>query len=108
MQGSLVIVISLVFGGLLRLASHVVSGVVFFAEYAADFFATNPTLLMAGPVDSGLNLWIYSIGYNLIYLVPSLIGAVVCLLVIAPVLSATVPVRKHHAGELRVEQQAAE
>jgi len=106
--GSLVIVTALIFGGLLRLASHVVSGVVFFAEYAADFFATNPTLLVAGPVDSGLNLWIYSVGYNLIYLMPSLIGSIAGLLLIAPVVAMAVPVRKYHAGELRVEKQAAE
>ncbi|MDR2035993.1 MAG: energy-coupled thiamine transporter ThiT [Coriobacteriales bacterium] len=93
-QGSLIIVFALIIGGLLRLASHVASGVVFFAAYAADFFALNPTLLLAGPVDSGLNLWIYSLGYNLIYLVPSLIGAALCLLVIAPVLARAVPVRK--------------
>jgi len=100
-KGSLIIIIALVFGGLLRLASHVVSGVVFFAEYAADFFATNPTLLLAGPVDSGLNLWIYSIVYNLFYLVPSLIGSALCLLVIAPILVKAVPVRKHHAETSR-------
>jgi len=106
-QGSLVIIVALIFGGLLRLASHVLSGVFFFAEYAADFFATNPTLLLAGPVDSGLNLWIYSLAYNLFYLVPSLIGATLCLLVIAPVLAKTVPVRKLRAGELKLEQQTA-
>ena len=107
-QGSLVIVVALVFGGLLRLASHVVSGVVFFSEYAADFFASNPTLLMAGPVDSGLNLWIYSVVYNLLYLVPSLVGSALCLLVIAPVLAKAVPVRKRYAKGPQINQQPAD
>jgi len=106
-HGSLVIIIAMVLGGLLRLASHVLSGVLFFSAYASDFFATNPTLLVAGPVDSGLNLWIYSVGYNLMYLVPSLIGSAICILVIAPVLAKAVPVRKRHAEESRSSQQIA-
>jgi len=107
-QGSLVVVFALVIGGLLRLASHVLSGVVFFGEYAADFFASNPTFLLAGPVDSGLNLWTYSLVYNLFYLVPSLIGSAICLIVIAPVLAKAVPVRKRHAASSNTQQRAAE
>lgn len=48
-----------------RMLSHVLSGVVFFAEYAGD---QNP--------------WIYSIGYNATYLVPELIISIVVLLLI--------------------------
>lgn len=96
--GSLVIVLALALGGLLRLSSHTISGVFFFAEYAADFFATNPTLLLAGPVDAGLNVWIYSVSYNLIYLLPSLVGSGICLLVIAPVLARAVPVEDRSIG----------
>lgn len=92
--GSAVVLAALICGGLLRLATHTVSGVVFFAEYAADFFATNPTLLVAGPVDSGLNVWIYSVGYNSLYIVPSLVCVGILLLIIAPVLATAVPVRK--------------
>ena len=98
-QGSLVIIIALIVGGIMRLASHVVSGVVFFGEYAADFFEANPTLLQAGAADAGLNLWIYSLVYNLMYIVPSLIVAAICLLVIAPILAKAVPVRKFYAGK---------
>ncbi|MCL2529094.1 MAG: energy-coupled thiamine transporter ThiT [Coriobacteriia bacterium] len=107
-QGSIVIIVSLIFGGLLRFASHVVSGVVFFGEYAADFFASNPTFLLAGPVDAGLNLWIYSMVYNLTYLVPSLVGSAICLIVIAPVLAKAVPVRKFYGETSGAPQQAAE
>ncbi|MCL2806918.1 MAG: energy-coupled thiamine transporter ThiT [Coriobacteriia bacterium] len=106
MNGSFVIILSLVTGGLMRLASHTLSGVLFFAEYAGDFFATNPTLLLAGPVDAGLNLWIYSLGYNLTYLVPSLIGCAIFLLLIAPVLAMAVPVRKQHVKKSPPSKEA--
>lgn len=48
-----------------RMLSHVLSGVIFFAEYAGD---QNP--------------WIYSIGYNATYLIPELIISVVVLILI--------------------------
>ena len=48
-----------------RMLSHTLSGVVFFAEYAGD---QNP--------------WIYSIGYNMTYLVPELIISLLVLILI--------------------------
>ncbi len=52
-----------------RMAAHVISGVVYFSEYAGD---QNP--------------WIYSIGYNASYLIPELvISAVVLILIWKPV-----------------------
>ena len=61
--GILVLGVSLgIFG---RLLSHVLSGVVFFAEYAGD---QNP--------------WIYSIGYNASYLIPELVISLVILMII--------------------------
>lgn len=107
-QGSLVIIAAMVFGGLLRLASHVLSGVLFFAEYAADFFAESPHLVTAGALDSGLNVWIYSVVYNLTYLVPSVIGVTVCVLVIAPVLAKALPVRSKHARGYDSVQQGSQ
>jgi thiamine transporter len=92
-QSSGVIVVAVLVGGVLRLASHVLSGVLFFAEYAADFFAEYPGLLQAGPADAGMNVWIYSTIYNLLYLVPSVVGALVCTLVVMPVLAKAVPAR---------------
>lgn len=94
LKGSVVVIAALVCGGVLRLFVHTLSGVFFFAEYAADYFAVNPTFLLAGPVDSGLNVWIYSVGYNATYLIPSLVCVGVLLLLIAPVLAKAVPVRK--------------
>ncbi|MGI6144081.1 MAG: energy-coupled thiamine transporter ThiT [bacterium] len=44
-------------GAVGRLLAHVVSGVVFFAEYAP----------------AGTNVWVYSFGYNLTYIVPELL-----------------------------------
>ena len=103
-QGSLIVIVALVVGGLLRLVPHVLSGVFFFAEYAADFFETAPTLLVAGPVDSGLNVWIYSVGYNATYVVPSLVCVGICLLVIAPILAKAVPVRKRVKRDVERQQ----
>lgn len=60
---SMVIGVIVAIGG--RMISHVLSGVVFFAEYAGD---QNP--------------WIYSILYNATYLVPELIISLVVLLLI--------------------------
>lgn len=48
-----------------RMISHVLSGVIFFAEYAAD-----------------QNVWIYSILYNSSYLVPELIISLIVLILI--------------------------
>lgn len=52
-----------------RMLSHVLSGVIFFAEYAGD---QNP--------------WIYSIIYNSTYLIPELIISLVVLILIFPLL----------------------
>jgi thiamine transporter len=75
--GSLIIVVSMVIGWLLRVVSHVLSGVLFFAEYAGD-----------------QNVWLYSIVYNLSYLVPSLIASLVAALIILPILARAVPPAK--------------
>lgn len=48
-----------------RMISHVLSGVIYFAEYAGD---QNP--------------WIYSIGYNASYLVPELLISIIVLMII--------------------------
>ena len=56
------IVIGSIFGGLLRLLTHVVAGVIFFSEAA-----------------EGQNVWIYSIVYNSGYMIPSIIlTAIIC------------------------------
>ena len=75
--GSLVIILSMVTGGLMRYASHVLSGVLFFAEYA-----------------KGQNVWVYSLVYNVSYLAPSLLASMVCALILLPVLELAVPVRR--------------
>lgn len=48
-----------------RLISHVLSGVIFFAEYAGE-----------------KNVWLYSFGYNLSYLVPELIISLLVLVLL--------------------------
>lgn len=57
--------IGVVLGIIGRLISHVLSGVIFFGEYAGD-----------------QNVWIYSIAYNASYLVPELIISLLVLLLI--------------------------
>jgi thiamine transporter len=96
---SVIVVAALVVGGLFRYVPHVLSGVAFFAEYAADFFADNPSLQQAGSVTAGANLWIYSLVYNIAYLAPSVIGSLICALVVMPVLAKAVPVQDVEAAE---------
>jgi thiamine transporter len=74
---SFIVVISMLVGWLLRVVSHVLSGVFFFAEYAGD-----------------QNVWAYSIVYNLSYLVPSFIASLVLALIILPILAKAVPVQE--------------
>ncbi|MDR0347291.1 MAG: energy-coupled thiamine transporter ThiT [Coriobacteriales bacterium] len=93
-QSTGVIIGALLVGGTMRLVSHVLSGVLFFAEYAADFFADYPVLLQAGAADTGLNVWIYSTVYNLLYIIPSVAGALICVLVVMPVLAKAVPAQR--------------
>ena len=76
-RGSVLIVVSFVVGGLLRYAAHVLSGVIFFAEYAG-----------------GDNVWIYSLVYNITYLAPSLVVSFVLSLIIVPILARAVPISK--------------
>lgn len=92
-KSSVIIVVAGIAGGFLRLISHVLSGVFFFAEYAADFFAENPVLLQSGPTDAGINVWIYSVVYNVPYITLSLIAVLICGLIIMPVLAKAVPTR---------------
>lgn len=63
-------------GGLGRFVSHVVSGVVFFSEYA-----------------EGGNVWVYSIVYNVSYVLPSLVACAVLAGMLLPLLARAVPVR---------------
>jgi thiamine transporter len=96
-RSTVLIVVAVVAGGILRYIPHVLSGVLFFAEYAADFFVENPGFLQPGPAAAGLNVWIYSSIYNALYIVPSVISALICALVIMPVLAKTVPARQLEA-----------
>lgn len=93
-RGSLIIVLACITGGILRFISHVVSGVFFFSTYAADFFASSPGLQLPGPADTGLNVWIYSMGYNFPYIALSLIGVLICALIVMPVLAKAVPAHR--------------
>jgi len=72
--GSIVIAGAFVAGGALRYASHVLSGVIFFSEYA-----------------EGGNVWAYSFVYNIAYLGPSLVVSLALALIIVPILAHAVP-----------------
>lgn len=56
--------LAVLLGGLARLLSHVVSGAVFFGQYAPE----------------GQNPWVYSIIYNSSYMIPSLLVAFIIIL----------------------------
>ena len=68
-------------GGTGRFISHVLSGVLFFAEYAG-----------------GQNVWVYSLVYNISYLLPSLVASAVCAIAIMPVLDRAAPARSRGAA----------
>jgi thiamine transporter len=72
--GSVVAVVALLVGGILRYFTHVLSGVLFFAEYAGD-----------------QNVWAYSLIYNISYLGPSLAASLVVALILLPILDHAVP-----------------
>lgn len=56
------VTVGAIIGGFLRCFAHVLSGVIFFAEYAGD-----------------QNVWVYSIVYNATYMLPSIVlTAVAC------------------------------
>lgn len=73
-KASLLLVFAVVAGGCLRFICHVLSGVLFFAEYAGD-----------------QNVWLYSLVYNVSYLGPSLLATLLCALLLMPILEKAVP-----------------
>jgi thiamine transporter len=99
-RSTALIILAVAVGGILRYIPHVLSGVFFFAEYAADFFVENPGLLQPGSTTAGLNVWIYSLIYNILYIAPSVIGALICTLVIMPVLAKAVPAQRFQTQSL--------
>jgi thiamine transporter len=78
-----ILVFAILIGGILRYAAHVASGVIFFADYA--------------PV--GESAIIYSLVYNISYLLPSLVGSGVLAAIILPVLTKVVPARKAQVAQ---------
>lgn len=76
LKGYLNISLAVFIGILGRMFSHVLSGVVFFAEYAGD-----------------QNVWIYSIGYNATYLVPEFIITCIVIWVLWKPLQKTIKIK---------------
>ncbi len=74
-RGAFMTVPYMVLGAAGRLAAHWVSGVIFFAQNAPE----------------GQPVWLYSLVYNLSYLIPSLIFCVIATLAVLPVLERAVP-----------------
>ena len=70
------IVFSTIFGAALRYVSHVLSGVLFFAEYAP----------------AGQNVWAYSLIYNATYIVGSLMAIMWAAMILMPILDNVAPV----------------
>lgn len=66
-----------VVGGLARLASHFVSGIVFFGANAP----------------AGQPVWLYSLVYNISYMLPSVAACAVAAAIVVPVLERAVPAR---------------
>lgn len=60
-----------------RFIAHYVSGIVYFGQYAP----------------AGQPVWLYSLGYNALYMVPSGIACIAAMLLLMPTLEKAVPVR---------------
>jgi len=61
-------VLGTVVGGLARLAAHVLSGVIFFAQYAPE----------------AQNVWVYSVAYNATFMTPNIIVTTICAAIAFP------------------------
>ncbi|MCL4499270.1 MAG: energy-coupled thiamine transporter ThiT [Chloroflexi bacterium] len=68
------VVTGTLFAALLRLVSHTVSGVVFFASYAQGTSAWQLKVFGAGATVPAV--WVYSIGYNASFIIPSTIAVI--------------------------------
>ncbi len=61
---TLMISIGVILGGLARFIAHLLSGAIFFGDYAPK----------------GVNVWVYSAGYNLSYILPEVIITVIVMI----------------------------
>lgn len=69
------IVIGAILGGFLRFMSHVISGVIYWSRYISD----SNDVDFSRPLTS--SDWLYSLGYNATYMVPSIIICIILLLI---------------------------
>ncbi|MDR1016317.1 MAG: energy-coupled thiamine transporter ThiT [Coriobacteriales bacterium] len=79
-RGSLVVVVAVCLGWLARYADAILSGVLF---WAAD-----------APSQAIQAVWIYSVSYNLFYLLPDLVLVAVLSVLVMPLLSRALPARR--------------
>ncbi|QVK18817.1 energy-coupled thiamine transporter ThiT [Mycoplasmatota bacterium] len=70
------LIVGALFAGFARYCSHVLAGVVFWGAYASDHIE------IGGKTIFGLNVFTYSLLYNGIYMVPTIIVTVVVLVVL--------------------------
>ncbi|MDR1713396.1 MAG: energy-coupled thiamine transporter ThiT [Coriobacteriales bacterium] len=75
-----VVIVAFILGIAARLVPHVLSGVLFFGEYAAEAGFSNA--------------WLYSLLYNAGYLLPSGLVCLIAALILLPYLARAVPVRQ--------------
>ncbi|MBQ6452797.1 MAG: energy-coupled thiamine transporter ThiT [Coriobacteriales bacterium] len=74
-KSSAILVAAVAVGGVLRWVAHVLSGAIFFASYAPE----------------GMNPWIYSMGYNAGYILPTVIIVCLASLIVVPALQKALP-----------------
>jgi thiamine transporter len=81
-RGVAVAVPFIILGGAARFAAAWLSGVVFFGQYAP----------------AGQPVWLYSLGYNLSYMVPSIVLCIAVAAVVLPAVELAVPSASRPAG----------
>ncbi|WP_176714147.1 energy-coupled thiamine transporter ThiT [Orenia metallireducens] len=70
---SILIAMATVLGASFRFLAHVISGVVFFGEYAPE----------------GIDVWVYSLGYNATYMIPQIIITIIAMALLSKGLENT-------------------
>jgi len=70
---SILISMAIILGSSFRFLAHVISGVVFFGEYAPE----------------GIDVWVYSLGYNASYMIPQIVITIIAMVLLSKGLENT-------------------
>ncbi len=94
---STTLILGAIFAGFMRYLSHYLAGVIFWGEYALEEFN------LFGEVQlTGFNIYTWSVFYNGLYMIPTIIVSVVVLFVLFKYSKQLFVVEKYNQGTLEV------